>query len=83
MREKARTAAVIGTDIIDPYELGIIVSSVVFYYILRIYAGTTAAAAVAILFGAAGLAIYIRHPRLRSFRGRSRRGDLPGRDDGR
>jgi hypothetical protein len=81
MRDKARTAVRIGTDIIDAYELGIIVSSVIFYYTLRIFTGTTAAAFVAFLFGAAGLAIYLRHPRLRSFRGRNGRESPPMKED--
>ncbi|HVP93628.1 MAG TPA: hypothetical protein VMS89_00480 [Methanoregulaceae archaeon] len=52
-------------DIIDNFELAIIVFSVIVYYIIRIAINPLSAAAIAIFFGVFSLFLYVYHEKTR------------------
>ncbi|MEI6293554.1 MAG: hypothetical protein WCP36_07705 [Methanomicrobiales archaeon] len=53
-------------NIIDFVELGIVVMSVIIYYVLRIFTGPFPAAAIAIAFGMISLYTYVKNPHVQS-----------------
>ena len=53
-------------NIIDYVELGIVVMSVIIYYVLRILIGPFPAAVIAILLGMISLYVYIKNPHVQS-----------------